>query len=80
MWEKIKHCCFHSLTVAWSYVLAIISLLLSFLDNIGDIIGDPSLKDQISGALDAKLASRILLAISILTLLARMRSIRGRQE
>jgi hypothetical protein len=77
MISKVKAFCLHSLTVAWGYALAIAGGAMSIIDNIGDALGDPALKDQIGAAVgDAKTAGRILLCISIITILARLRSIR----
>ncbi len=46
-------------------------------DTIADAFGDPNLKDQISAAIgDAKTAGRIMLGISVITIIARLRSIR----
>lgn len=75
MFNRIKAVCLNSLTIAWGYVLAIIGGMMSVIDGIGDSLGDPSLKDQISAATgDAKIAGRILLVISVITILARLRS------
>jgi len=77
MFKRIKAVCLQSLTIAWSYVLAIIGGMMSVIDSIGDSLGDPNLKDQISAATgDAKMAGRILLIISVITILARLRSLR----
>ena len=77
MFVKVKAFCLHSLTIAWGYVLAMIGAALSIVDNIGDALGDPGLKDQISAAIgDAKTTGRILLGISIVTILARLRSLK----
>jgi hypothetical protein len=47
------------------------------IDTIADALGDPNLKDQISAAIgDTKIAGRILLGLSIVTIIARLRSIR----
>ena len=77
MFVKVKALCLHSLTIAWGYVLALIGAAMSIVDNIGDALGDPGLKDQISAAIgDAKTTGRILLGISIVTILARLRSLK----
>jgi len=77
MFVKVKAFCLHSLTIAWGYVLALIGAAMSIVDNIGDALGDPGLKDQISAAIgDAKTTGRILLGISIVTILARLRSLK----
>lgn len=77
MLAKIKAFCLHSLTIAWGYVLALVGGAMSVIDNIGDALGDPNLKDQVSAAIgDARIAGRVLLGISIITILARLRSLR----
>jgi len=77
MLGKIKAICLHSLTVAWGYLLAISGAAMAAIDNIGDALGDPNLRDQINNAIgDARVAGRILLCISIITILARLRSLR----
>jgi len=77
MFAKLKAACLHSLTIAWGYVLAIVGAVMSIVDNIGDAFGDPGLKDQISAAIgDVKTAGRVLLGISIITILARLRSLK----
>jgi hypothetical protein len=77
MWARIKVCCRHSLTIAWGYCLAVAGAVLQRTDAIADALGDPALRDQISAAVgDAKTVGRILLGISIVTVLARLRSLR----
>lgn len=77
MVAKIKAFCLHSLTIAWGYVLALVGGAISVIDNIGDALGDPNLKDQVSAAIgDTRIAGRVLLGISIITILARLRSLR----
>lgn len=77
MWARIKACCLHSLTIGWSYCLALAGAVMQAIDTIADTLGDPALRDQISAAIgDARTVGRILLGISILTMLARLRSLR----
>lgn len=76
MWAKIKAACLHSLTVAWSYVLFVVGAAGSFIDTLASLFGDPNLKDQIAAAIgDAKTTGRILLGISVVTLLSRLRTL-----
>jgi hypothetical protein len=50
---------------------------MSVIDNVGDALGDPNLKDQISAAIgDTRIAGRVLLGISIVTILVRLRSLK----
>jgi len=77
MFGRLKAICLHSLTIAWGYVLAITGGVMAAIDNIGDALGDPNLKDQINNAIgDTRMAGRVLLGISIITILARLRSLR----
>ena len=62
MLAKIKASCLHSLTIAWGCVLALVGGAMSVIDNIGDALGDPNLKDQVSAAIgDTRIAARVLL-------------------
>jgi hypothetical protein len=77
VWARVKACCLNSLTVAWGYCLAFAGTVMQGIDTIADALGDPNLKDQISAAIgDTKIAGRILLGVSIVTIIARLRSIR----
>jgi hypothetical protein len=77
MLVRLKAFCLHSLTIAWGYALAVVGSVMSVIDDIGDALGDPSLKDQIGTAIgDARTTGRILLGISIITILVRLRSLR----
>ena len=77
MWRRLKAFCLHSLTIAWGYALAFVGGLMSLTDSVGDALGDPDLKQQIGAAVgDAKATGRILLAISVVTILARLRSLK----
>lgn len=77
MWFKVKAFCLNSLTVAWGYSLAFTGMMLQGLDTVADALGDPNLKDQISASIgDTKTAGRILLGISVVTIIARLRSIK----
>jgi hypothetical protein len=77
MFAKVKAMCLNSLTIAWGYLLAFGGAALQVIDSAADALGDPNLKDQISASVgDAKTVGRILLGISIVTIVARLRSIR----
>jgi hypothetical protein len=77
MWAKIKAFSLNSLTIAWGYILAITGAVMQAIDGIADLLGDPSLKDQISAAIgDVRMVGRVLLGISIVTILARLRTVR----
>ncbi|AWM02525.1 hypothetical protein [Bradyrhizobium amphicarpaeae] len=77
MLARIKAVCLHSMTIAWSYCIALAGALASIIDDLADALGDPGVKDQISAAIgDVKTTGRILLAISVVTIIARLRTLR----
>ena len=77
MFAKLKTLCLSSLTIAWGYLLALVGVILQLVDAAGDVLGDPAIRDQVSAAIgDPTWAGRALLIISIVTLAARLRSIR----
>jgi hypothetical protein len=77
MWARLKALCMHSATIAWSYALMAVGSVLQLIDAAGDALGDPGIKDQISNAIgDARTVGRILLGISIVNIIARVRSLR----
>jgi len=77
MWARIKACCLNSLTVAWGYCLAFAGAAMQSVDAFADVIGDPNFKDQLAAAVgDTKTVGRILLGVSIVTIIARLRSLR----
>jgi len=77
MLGRIKAVCLHSTTIAWSYCIALAGALASIVDDLADVLGDPGVKDQISAAIgDVRITGRILLAISVVTIVARLRTLR----
>lgn len=77
MFSKVKAFCLNSMTVAWGYCLALAGLVLQLVDAAGDALDDQAIKDQVSAAIgDPTWAGRVLLAISVVTVAARLRSIR----
>jgi len=74
MWAKVKASCLHSLTMAWGYCLAIVGAAMQGVDMLADALGDPNLRDQVSAAVgDTRIVGRILLGVSIITIVARLR-------
>ncbi len=76
-WQKAKALAWNSLTVVWSYVLAVVGVVMQQLDDIARVIGDPDLKANLSTVIgaDTRTLGYVLLGISALTLAARLRSI-----
>lgn len=77
MWSRIKAFCLNSLTVAWGYCLACAGTMMQCIDTLADVAGDPNFKDQLSAAVgDPTTVGRILLGVSIVTIMVRLRSLR----
>ena len=77
MLRNIKKVCLNSLTIAWGYCLLLAGATLQIIDYIADPLGDPEVRSQITMAIgDPKIAGRVLLGISIITIAARLRSLR----
>lgn len=77
MFGKVRTLCLNSLTIAWGYLLALAGVMLQVVDAAGDILGDPAIKEQVAAAIgDPTWSGRVLLAIAVVTLAARLRSIR----
>ena len=77
MLAKIKAFCLNSLTIAWGYSLAVAGTIMQAVDAVADALGDPNIKEQVSAAIgDTKTVGRILLGVSIITIVARLRSLR----
>lgn len=73
---RIKKACLGSLTIAWGYFLALAGTALQVIDYIADPLGDPELRDQIRSAVgNSGTAGWILLGISLITIVARLRSL-----
>jgi len=79
MWQKLKAFCLHSVTMAVTYVLGAIGVFFQLIDAISYIYNGPDFRDWVSAAIggDPILFGRIMLGISILVGIARLRSIMG---
>jgi hypothetical protein len=81
MLARLKAACLHSMTIAWSYCIALAGALASIVDDLADALGDPSVKDQIGSAIgDVKTTGRIMLVISVVTIIARLRTLRRKDQ
>ena len=81
MLARLKAVCLHSLTIAWSYCIALAGALASIIDDLADALGDPGFKDQITAAIgDVKMTGRIMLVISVVTIVARLRTLRRKDQ
>lgn len=71
MWQRIKR----SVTMWWAAALGIAGTLLAMLPALGDVAGAPGVRDAVQAILPVHMVPYYVLGISLLTALARMRSI-----
>jgi hypothetical protein len=76
-WEKVKALAGNSLTIAWGYFIAVVGFIAQWIEPLGNFVGDPELKTQITNAFQAnpQVLGYVLMAISAVTIVARLRSI-----
>ncbi len=77
MWQKIWAACFKSATMAVHYVVFVLALAFANLDRIAAVVNDPAIVQQLKSWLaDHPLfLGFVIAAISVITMLARMRTI-----
>jgi hypothetical protein len=73
--KRIKAFFGHSVTILWARLVAVIGLLLAFSDQLLDLFSMPGIKDQVQAVLDPKYVPFYLIAIAVVTELARRRSL-----
>lgn len=76
-WKKVWAFSFKSATVLIAYAQALLGILATQLESVAALLGDPDFKSQVSNLFGAepKTLGYIMLAISLITFAARMRSI-----
>lgn len=75
-WAKVKAACLGSVTMAWSYVVTTAGTLLANIDSLATVLGDPGLNQQVTAVIgDAKAVGKWLLAVGIVTAVARLKSL-----
>lgn len=76
-WAKVWALCGKSVTVAFSYIVQFVGWCLQIIDPVATFLGDPDMKQQLTDALQAnpQVLGYILMAISAITLYARVRTI-----
>lgn len=71
MWDKIKACFRHSLTIVWARAVAAVGVLLAAGEAL---LQDPNVTGAIQSALQPKLIPYYIVAIGLVTELARRRT------
>lgn len=80
-WAKAWAICGKSLTLLWAYFLQFCNLVLQFIEPIGQVLGDPDIKQQITDAvIDPKVLGYVLMFISLVTIATRLRTLHKEDE
>lgn len=76
-WAKVWALCGNSITMLWGHLFAVGGVVLSGLDYIAPLVGDPDLKSQVSDALQGhpQWLAYASMAIGALTIIIKARSI-----
>jgi len=76
-WGTVWAICGKSATLAWSYLLAGLGVLVQFIDPLAAAFGDPDLHNQVTSALasDPKILGYFAMAVAAITLASRLRTI-----
>lgn len=74
MWAKVKAWCLHSLTIAWSYVLAFFGAALALLPYLVDILADGDVKTAMSNALPSHWLGIYTIGVAAVTYAVRLRT------
>jgi hypothetical protein len=71
MWDKVKAWFKHSLTILWARIVALVGLLLAAGEQL---LQDPNINSAVQSALQPKLIPYYVVAIGLITELARRRT------
>jgi len=76
-WAKVSALGGHSATIAWGYLMTAVGFAATCIEPLGNAVGDPELKNQITSMLqnNPKLLGYFMMAVSAITIAARLRSI-----
>jgi hypothetical protein len=74
MLDKIWKFCRRSLTIAWSYALAMAGALLAVLPYAADIVASPDVASAVHDALPAHWVGLYTVGIAVVTYAVRMRT------
>jgi hypothetical protein len=75
MQKRIKAFFRHSLTILWARLVALVGLLLAISDPLLELFALPDVNNQVRAMLDPKYVPFYVIAIAVVTELARRRSL-----
>ena len=76
-WAKLSALGGHSVTIAWGYFMTAVGFAATWIEPLGNAVGDPELKNQITSMLQSnpQVLGYFMMAVSAITIAARLRSI-----
>lgn len=74
VWQRILGTANESATILWAKFVAAIAIIVGGMDYIADIIGAPEVKDAIQGVMNPKYVAGFLVAVALITVIARKRT------
>ena len=73
--DRVKAWCWHSLTIFVGYVQFVVGAIIALLPLLAEVLASPEVKSQILSWTPDKWDGVALMAIAIVTILARFRSL-----
>ena len=74
MWDKIKAWFKHSITILWARIVAVAGMLLAAAQSV---LADPNVTGAVQSALQPKFIPYYVIAIGLVTEIARRRSLKA---
>lgn len=76
-WMKVSALGGHSASIAWGYFLAVVGIVMDWIEPIASTLGDPDIKAQITDKLsaDPQVLGYFAMGVSAITIAARLRSL-----
>ncbi|CUT12553.1 hypothetical protein BF49_7143 [Bradyrhizobium sp.] len=81
-WAKAWAICGKSVTMLWGYLLGGIGSSVALVGPVASALGDPEIKEQVTTALQGnpKILGYVLIVISAVTIMSRLRSLMARDS
>lgn len=74
VWQRILGTANESATILWAKFVAAIAIIVGGMDYIADMVGSPEVKEAIQGVINPKYVAGFLLAVALITVIARKRT------
>lgn len=80
IWNRMLDASMGSATILWSYVVALGAAIITLISATAEVVGMPEVRGMIEKTVSPELMGLTLLGITIVTIIARLRTILGRDE